>query len=415
MKATLIVCVFLFMLVGGALYAANGDLIINGNMGVGNTAPIAKLDAAGIIRSTSIGTGWLTSGAGLEMWYGFPDINTGYILAWDRTGNVNKDLSLGATGSGMIIKSNGNVGVGTTTPEAKLDTSGIIRSTSIGSGLLTNGAGLEMWYGYPDANTGYILAWDRTGDVNRDLSFGRLGYGMIIKSSGNIGIGTLNPEVKLDVAGGDIQLTSGHALYSFSNGNFSAANARWGSCYANSSDGGTTILTAGKGSYANNLLDINFARCDGTSVTKMMTIQASTGNVGIGTTNPQYLLDVAGEARISGAVYPSDIRFKRDIEPISDSLNKVLKLSGVSFKWRTDEYKDRGFTEGKHYGVIAQEVEKNIPDVVNTTLDGTKAVAYTEIIPILIEAMKEQQKLIEKQQTEIGQLKELLVFLQNRR
>ncbi|MFA7405894.1 MAG: tail fiber domain-containing protein, partial [Pelobacteraceae bacterium] len=125
---------------------------------------------------------------------------------------------------------------------------------------------------------------------------------------------------------------------------------------------------------------------------------AGNGYVGIGTAAPQYLLDVAGVARISGTVYASDIRFKKNLAPISNPLENVLKLDGVSYEWKTDEFKEKGFPNGRHYGVIAQETEKILPDVVNTSADGTKTVAYTEIIPVLIEAIKEQQKIIEKQQ-----------------
>jgi len=71
-------------------------------------------------------------------------------------------------------------------------------------------------------------------------------------------------------------------------------------------------------------------------------------------------------------------------------------LNGLSYEWKTEEYMDRGFQEGRHYGVIAQEIEKVLPEIVNTAPDGTKSVAYTEIIPVLIEAIKEQQKEIEQ-------------------
>jgi hypothetical protein len=86
----------------------------------------------------------------------------------------------------------------------------------------------------------------------------------------------------------------------------------------------------------------------------------------------------------------------------------VLDITGISYEWKTDDYKDKGFPGGRHYGVIAQEVEKVLPEVVNTGSDGTKAVAYTELIPVLIEAVKEQQKLIEKQQAELKEIRALL-------
>ena len=103
---------------------------------------------------------------------------------------------------------------------------------------------------------------------------------------------------------------------------------------------------------------------------------------------------------------PSDVRLKKDIAPIESSLDKVKKLQGVSYNWRTDKNMDRNFPSGRHYGVIAQEIEKVLPEVVTTDpKNGEKAVYYNEIIPILIEAMKEQQGMIDKQGAEIQALK----------
>jgi hypothetical protein len=79
----------------------------------------------------------------------------------------------------------------------------------------------------------------------------------------------------------------------------------------------------------------------------------------------------------------SDVRFKKNIKTIDNGLSKVLNLRGVSFE-KID-------TEGTHIGVIAQEVEKIIPEVVYENDDGKKSVAYGNIIAVLIEAIKEQQ------------------------
>ena len=70
-------------------------------------------------------------------------------------------------------------------------------------------------------------------------------------------------------------------------------------------------------------------------------------------------------------------------------MDKVLDLRGVLFRWRTEEYTDKGFPEGRHYGVIAQEAEEVLPGIVKEGPDGEKAIAYSEIIPVLVESIKE--------------------------
>ena len=124
------------------------------------------------------------------------------------------------------------------------------------------------------------------------------------------------------------------------------------------------------------------------------------GNVGIGgppDAGATYKLVITGGAYATGGFHePSDARFKENLGPIESPLSKVLRMEGVSFNWKAKEFEGRGFPGGVHYGVIAQNVEQVLPEVVRERADGEKAVAYTEIIPVLIEAIKEQQKEIER-------------------
>jgi len=126
-------------------------------------------------------------------------------------------------------------------------------------------------------------------------------------------------------------------------------------------------------------------------------------NVGIYTDTPgTYRLYVNGTTYSLGGYQSSDMEYKENIGLIESPLSKILSMEGVSFSWKMDEQtKDKGFPEGRHYGVIAQDVEKVLPEIVKEGPKGEKAVAYTEIIPLLIEAIKEQQK-------EIADLKESL-------
>ncbi len=131
---------------------------------------------------------------------------------------------------------------------------------------------------------------------------------------------------------------------------------------------------------------------------------STNGNVGIRITNPYYALEVAGEVKANSTNTTSDIIYKENIVPIDVALDKVMRLDGVTFNWKSTEFVEKNFPEGKHYGVIAQQIENIIPEVVSTGSDGTKAVAYSEIIPILIEAIKEQQIQIEQLRRRLNHL-----------
>lgn len=105
----------------------------------------------------------------------------------------------------------------------------------------------------------------------------------------------------------------------------------------------------------------------------------------------------AGEIRATNnitAYFTSDIRLKENIQPISNALNKVQQIAGVEYDW-TDEYiqsqggEDGYFVRKHDVGVIAQEVEKVLPEVVAERESGFKAVKYERIIALLIEAVKE--------------------------
>ena len=109
---------------------------------------------------------------------------------------------------------------------------------------------------------------------------------------------------------------------------------------------------------------------------------------------------VRGEIRATNditAFYSSDRTLKENIKPISNSLEKLNKLNGVSFDWIDQYIADRGGEDGyfvrkSDIGVIAQEVEEVLPEAVATREDGIKAVKYERIIPLLIEAIKELQQ-----------------------
>jgi hypothetical protein len=96
------------------------------------------------------------------------------------------------------------------------------------------------------------------------------------------------------------------------------------------------------------------------------------------------------------------------VQTLSDPLRKVLSLQGKTYEWKRDQFAKENFPQGRVTGVIAQEIEKVLPELVGTRRDGYKGVAYQEIVPILIEAVKEQQKIIDNQRKEISDIKVML-------
>ncbi|MFO7829679.1 MAG: tail fiber domain-containing protein [Bacteroidales bacterium] len=109
----------------------------------------------------------------------------------------------------------------------------------------------------------------------------------------------------------------------------------------------------------------------------------------------------------------SDIRLKKDIRNIDTPLKKIKQLNGVSFLWKVNEFPDKQLSSKGQIGVIAQEVEKVLPELVFEDDEGFKAVAYDKLNAVLIEAIKEQQKTIEKQEQEILSLKDRLLKIEN--
>ena len=107
-----------------------------------------------------------------------------------------------------------------------------------------------------------------------------------------------------------------------------------------------------------------------------------------------------GNATLSGTLTQlSDSRLKTSITPLQNSLSNILKLNGYSYKWK-DSNKD----STTQIGVIAQEVQKLFPQLVKEDKDGLLSVNYNGLVPVLINAVKEQQEQIKGQQQQINEL-----------
>ena len=183
-----------------------------------------------------------------------------------------------------------------------------------------------------------------------------------IHTSSKVGIGTDNPS---DYGGSDhinssIEWNEGSANWEFKS---YRADGQSGSPYGN----------------------IDFLNGSTTSPTLTLRI-ATNNNVAIGHSSPTEKLHVAGNILATGTVNASsDISLKDNITTIPNAIDKVLHIRGVTFNRNDIEDNPR------HAGVIAQEVEKVLPEVVSEGKDGIKSVAYGNMVGLLIEAIKEQQ------------------------
>ena len=95
----------------------------------------------------------------------------------------------------------------------------------------------------------------------------------------------------------------------------------------------------------------------------------------------------------------SDQKYKNKVAPLENPLERISKITGVSFEWKDNQQ----IYSGSDVGVIAQEVEKVLPEVVEDRITG-KAVKYEKITPLLIEGIKAQQGIIRSLEERIERL-----------
>jgi len=108
----------------------------------------------------------------------------------------------------------------------------------------------------------------------------------------------------------------------------------------------------------------------------------------------------------------SDIRFKKDIQRMGSALERISKLNGYTYLFKTEEFPEKNFSKDRRAGLLAQEMKEVIPEAVQEMNDGYLAVNYDGVTALLIEAVKEQKDIIEKGKADVNELKEKVAALE---
>jgi len=396
-----------------------------GNLGIGTASPVAQLEVQknssgatvdGLILSNRTATA-VNTGVALHF---VPNGAAGVtraatIESVQSTSGSYADLrfytALGNHSEKMRIDPTGNIGIGTTAPGRLLHVNGPMRiaaaalpgtpatgDVAIDSGDSNklkwyNGSGWQTAGGSGDfmkdgsvAMTGTLKMGDNAiygsaasgGDLTLDSTTDATkGDVFIAPTTGNVGVGTTNPGFKFEISDANNSIQ-----FRMRRTGTSAAFADWGV----DSVKGISFWPDGYG----------------TTSTNPKIVFNPNGDVGVGTTTPGYKLDVNGDIRIANAsslyigttamcdntgctAAPSDVRYKKNIEPLENSLENVLKLQGVGYDWKDQEQ----FNDKHQIGFIAQDLEQVYPEVVKTDKKtGFKSVMYDKLVAPLVEAFK---------------------------
>jgi hypothetical protein len=331
----------------GASAALNGLLVPNGNVGIGTTTPRLKFDVAGSGRFIGSATSVLT-------------------------GSIDPTASIDVTGVGTLFTSQ-------LLPGDEIIVSGqtrVVRSIA--------------------SNTSLIVDRPFSDNAN-DTSPDKLPAGFIAEiPSGNSKM-ALNEE-GLYIKADNIVIDEGSPEINFIDSSTTDVGWRFG--------GGTgnyftidSVTNLNKEVGASPDWDMVFRYTPGGTTT------TGSVNVGIGTGgNPMDKLQVAGDIRIGtgttgcvkdadGTVLTgtcsSDIRLKKNIIPLKNKLDQVASLQPVYFNWRSDEYLEMGFGDARQIGLIAQDVEKVLPELITEDKAGFKQIHFEELPILMLQSIKE--------------------------
>ena len=362
--------------------------------------------------ATKTSLGVVTSGGGSNLWG-----NSG-----DTIFSVGSDNNT----------TTGNVGIGTTTPSQNLHVTtpdlggGNQTAMQIGTGvgslfLSHNWATISSNLRYDDnqfryeaAGSGAVINMSPAGDIRfHSAASGAAGAvatpteRMRITNTGNVGIGTTAPVNRLTVAGDGTaiaQLGTSSCPGDYAALTLGLISAPTGCTNYNILSSPTdTNLYINRPYTTGPTGNIHFRM---NNVDQMIITNA--GRVGIGYTAPVATLDVNGSIASDQYTIPSDARLKYNIHPIftGEGLKILAGLQPVSFQWKKNDRAD--------IGLIAQEVEKHLPQAVEKTDDGMLRVTYDKIILPVITAIQDLHEIVKKLASQITAMAERQSALENR-
>ncbi|GJQ58664.1 MAG: hypothetical protein D8M57_17925 [Candidatus Scalindua sp. AMX11] len=352
----------------------------NGNVGVGTITPVERLHVNGNIQANTAFMG--TGGHGSAYaHFSHPNYKGAGRYALLQHGTAGHTY-LNSVGTGdlyfrndnvtlMTILDNGRCGLGTTAPGRKFDVSERIR--------IRNGAGTAgIWYadGATERQFAGVLTHSATGTSQRWGVWNNNAWRFQVRGNGNVGIGmsTVFPTYRLDVAGNRIRLRNSTA------GSAKSIELR---------TDGTHVDLNGRNAHL-----FIYASSAGRNTF----IQPFGGRVGINTQSPNATLTVNGSASKPGGGFWgifSDERLK-DIKGTFDSgLDAVLKLQPIRFNYKKENELDLP-ADSEYIGLSAQEVQMAIPEAVSESTKGYLQLESDPILWAMLNAIKEQQAQIEQ-------------------
>jgi len=403
---------------GHSLDAADGnptDVVFvtnDGQVGIGTATPGQKLSVDGVVES-------ITGG------FMFPDGTTQTTAAAGDGHSL--DAADGNPTDVVFVTNTGLVGIGTKTPNWKLDVVGSANQFIAIQGISDTGIGV-VGRSTGDAGSGVSGFSDSGIGVNGSSTSGPGVVGISSSGSGVAGLsdssfgGTFTgPDNDGTIAALKISSRSptGISQSMLLDGN--EIDATVGDLFLNNNTNGDVVLANGGGNVrigpgpdndgSNAALEITSIGPGGTEQTMLLDgneIDATVGTLFLNFNSSGDVSVVRGGGNFvvnTTVVHGSDRRLKKNITTLDGALDKVLNLRGVSFEWKKVEGRMSHPPKGIQIGVVAQEVEAVVPELVKTDAEGYKSVAYANITALLIEAVKAQQTTIDVQQAQMEALR----------